>query len=295
MQRPRSDIEVVSQARCFDGTQYICRHCSDVTRTAMRFAVYVPTKPAESSFPVLWFLSGLTCSEENFVQESGAQRAAAQLGLAVVAPDTSPRGENVPDDRLSYDIGVGAGFYVDATRAPWSANYQMASYVTSELPEVVARSFPIDLDRQSIMGHSMGGHGALTIALREPARFRSVSAIAPIASSIASPWGRKAMTEYLGTDTRDWRKYDACALIEDGARLQHLLVDQGLDDEFLNEQLKPDLLRSACERASMPVIWRLRPGYGHSYHYISTFIEEHLRWHYECLAEKLEAGDLAWV
>jgi S-formylglutathione hydrolase len=225
-------------------------------------------------------LSGLTCTEENFTVKAGAQRIAAELGLLLIVPDTSPRGDTVPGDPTgSYDFGLGAGFYVDATQQPWSRNYKMASYVERELPGLINSELPVDVARQSIMGHSMGGHGALTIALRNPARYASVSAFSPICSPMHCPWGEKALRGYLGENKQSWRKYDACALIEDGARVMELLVDQGGADQFFRTQLKPDLLERTCARAGVPLKLRVHEGYDHSYFFIATFIEEHLRWH----------------
>ncbi len=273
--------EIVSQSRCFGGTQYVCKHRSSETGTDMRFAVYSPPQASSGQrVPVLWYLSGLTCTEENFTVKAGAQRVASELGLLLVAPDTSPRGEGVPDDpNGAYDFGLGAGFYVDATKEPWSKNYRMRSYIEKELPEVIAADFPADTSRQGISGHSMGGHGALTIALRNPGRFKSVSAFSPISSPMNCPWGQKALGGYLGEDREAWRQYDACALIADGARIPDLLVDQGLADGFLKEQLKPELLEEACAKAGIPLTLRLQEGYDHSYFFISTFVEDHLRWH----------------
>lgn len=277
-------LDIVSRSRSFGGAQLICRHASVETGTAMRFAAFVPPQAEQGPVPVVWFLSGLTCTEENFTVKAGAQRAAADLGLMLIAPDTSPRGEDVPDDPDgAYDFGLGAGFYVDATAAPWSRNYRMRSYVETELPAVVAAELPANLDRQGITGHSMGGHGALTIALRNPDRYAAVSAFAPICSPTKCPWGEKALSGYLGPDRSRWRDYDACALIEDGARLRDLLVDQGTADSFLHEQLKPDLLEDACARAGLPLTLRLEEGYDHSYFFIASFIEDHLRWHAERL------------
>jgi S-formylglutathione hydrolase len=235
--------------------------------------------------PVLWFLSGLTCTEENFTVKAGAQRIAAELGLMLIAPDTSPRGDDVPDDpEKAYDFGLGAGFYVDATVPPFALNYRMYSYLTAELPALIAAARPAaDLTRQGITGHSMGGHGALTLALKHPERYRSVSAFAPIVSPINCPWGVKALTGYLGEDRAAWRPYDACALIEDGARVADILVDQGEADSFLTGQLKPELLEAACAKAEIPLTLRRQPGYDHSYFFIATFIEDHLRWHAERL------------
>jgi S-formylglutathione hydrolase len=228
----------------------------------------------------VWYLSGLTCTEENFTVKAGAQRIAAELGLMLIAPDTSPRGDGVPGDPAgAYDFGLGAGFYVDATQDPWSRNYRMASYVERELPELISSELPADVARQSIMGHSMGGHGAIVIALRNQGRYTSVSAFSPICSPMNCPWGQKALNGYLGSNTENWRRYDACALLEDGARLTELLVDQGTADQFLETQLKPELLKITCARAGVTLTLRMREGYDHSYFFISTFIEDHLRWH----------------
>ena len=251
----------------------------------MRFAAYVPPQAAHGRVPVFWFLSGLTCTEDNFTTKAGAQRVAAELGMIIIAPDTSPRGENVPGDPAgSYDFGLGAGFYVDATVAPYAANYRMRSYIETELPALVAANLPADMDRQSISGHSMGGHGAITIALRNPGRFRAVSAFAPIASPIDCPWGQKALSGYLGTDQSTWREYDSTALLDDGHRLPALLVDQGLADNFLVNQLKPELLEAACARAGTKLTLRRQEGYDHSYYFIASFIEDHLRYHAAALA-----------
>ncbi|MDK9696197.1 MAG: S-formylglutathione hydrolase [Siculibacillus sp.] len=277
-------LDIVSQSKCFGGTQATCRHASTETGCDMRFAVFTPPQAAHRPVPVVWFLSGLTCTEENFTVKAGAQRVAAERGLMLIAPDTSPRGEGVPDDPAgAYDFGLGAGFYVDATREPWSKHYRMRSYLERELPALVGRELPVDMMRQGIMGHSMGGHGALTIALREPARFRAVSAFAPIVSPMNCPWGEKALTGYLGPNRAMWRTYDACALIEDGARLPALLVDQGTADGFLASQLKPELLEAACEKAEIPLTLRRQDGYDHSYFFIASFMADHLRWHAERL------------
>jgi S-formylglutathione hydrolase len=269
-------METLSAQRCHGGVQSFHRHQSVETATPMRFSVFVP--PGEGPHPVLWCLAGLTCTEENFPLKAGAQRAAAALGLMLVAPDTSPRGDGVADDP-AYDMGQGAGFYVDATQAPWAANYRMRSYLETELPALIGEAFPADPRRQGILGHSMGGHGALTIALRNEGRFAAVSAFAPIVSPLNCSWGEKALTAYLGPDRTSWRAYDACALIEDGARLPEILVDQGEADNFLASQLKPDLLEAACTRAEIPLTLRRRPGYDHSYWFIQSFIDDHLRWH----------------
>ena len=278
-------FEVVSQARCFGGTQFVYRHASRETGTPMRVAVYVPPQAKDAKAPVVWFLSGLTCTEENFTVKAGAQRVASELGLILIAPDTSPRGEGVPDDSEgAYDLGLGAGFYVDATQAPWAKHYRMRSYIENELPALVVDNLPVDMSRQGITGHSMGGHGALTIALRNPGRFTAVSAFAPIASPMNCPWGEKALSAYIGPDRSAWSEYDACALIENGARVPDLLVDQGTADSFLETQLKPQLLRAACAQAGIPLNLRMQDGYDHSYFFIATFIEDHLRWHAERLS-----------
>ncbi|SCY53033.1 S-formylglutathione hydrolase [Microvirga guangxiensis] len=278
-------FETVSQSRCFGGTQFVYRHTSQETGTAMRLAAYVPPQAAGGKVPVVWFLSGLTCTEENFTVKAGAQRMASELGLILIAPDTSPRGEGVPDDPESaYDFGLGAGFYVDATQEPWAKNYRMRSYIERELPALIAENLPADMERQGITGHSMGGHGALTIALRNPGRFKAVSAFAPIASPMNCPWGEKALSHYIGADRSQWHEYDACALIESGARVPDILVDQGLADSFLENQLKPQLLEEACAKAGQPLTLRRQEGYDHSYFFIATFIEDHLRWHAERLA-----------
>ena len=277
-------LEIVSQSRCFGGRQVTYRHASEETRTPMRFAVFHPPASDHGKVAVVWFLAGLTCTEENFTVKAGAQRIAAELGLMLVAPDTSPRGEGVPDDpQGAYDFGLGAGFYVDATEAPWSANYRMRSYIERELPALIGAELPADMGRQSIMGHSMGGHGALTIGLRNPGRFRAISAFAPIVSPLHCPWGEKALSNYLGEDRAAWRPYDACALIEDGARAEELLVEQGQADPWLEHQLKPELLEAACSQAGVKLTLRRQEGYDHSYFFISTFIEDHLRWHAERL------------
>jgi len=276
-------METVSTSKAYGGTQGVYRHASTATGTDMTFAVYVPSHDAGARLPVLWFLSGLTCTHANVMDKGEYRRACAELGVILVAPDTSPRGDDVPDDE-AYDFGKGAGFYVDATEAPWAANFRMRSYVEDELPALIAAQFPMaDMGRQGIMGHSMGGHGALTIALRNPDRFRSVSAFAPIVAPLQCPWGEKALGGYLGPDRMAWRSYDACALIADGARVAEILVDQGDADGFLAEQLKPELLAEACAAAGIGLTLRMQPGYDHSYNFISTFMGEHVAWHAERL------------
>ena len=277
-------MELLSANRAHGGTQGVYTHASAATGTPMTFSVYVPDHAPGAKLPVLWFLSGLTCSHANVTEKGEYRATCAAAGIIFVAPDTSPRGDGVPDDG-DYDFGKGAGFYVDATEAPWTAHFQMRSYIEQELPAVIAAEFPADLARQGITGHSMGGPGALTIALRNPERFRSVSAFAPIVSPMNCPWGDKALGGYLGQNRDAWRKYDACALIEDGAQLPALLVDQGEADNFLHEQLKPGLLVMACRKAGIPATIRMQPGYDHSYYFISSFMAEHVAWH----AERLKA------
>ncbi|WP_310222601.1 S-formylglutathione hydrolase [Sphingobium xenophagum] len=273
-------METVSTNRAFGGVQGVYRHASAVCAIDMTFSVYVPPHAPGAELPVVWYLSGLTCTHANVTEKGEYRRLCAELGLIFVAPDTSPRGDGVADDpEGAYDFGLGAGFYVDATQQPFATHYHMWSYVTEELPALVAAEFPADMARQSIMGHSMGGHGALTIGLTFPDRFKSVSAFAPIVAPSQVPWGQKALSGYLGDDRTAWRRHDAVALIEDGARIADLLVDQGEADPFLAEQLRPDLLDAACRAAGIPLTLRLQPGYDHSYYTISTFMEDHLRWH----------------
>ncbi len=275
-------MEQISANRAHGGMQGVYTHASAVTGTDMTFSVFVPDHAPGARLPVLWYLSGLTCTHANVTEKGEYREACARHGVIFVAPDTSPRGDGVPDDE-AYDFGKGAGFYVDANQAPWSTHFRMRSYIEDELPALVAAQFPVDMARQSITGHSMGGHGALTISLRNPGRFRSTSAFAPIVSPLNCPWGEKALTGYIGADRADWRQYDACALIEDGARLPDLLVDQGEADGFLEEQLKTGLLTAACAAAGIPATIRLQPGYDHSYFFISTFMAEHVGWHAERL------------
>ncbi len=270
-------MEIVSTAKAHGGTQGVYRHASTATCTDMTFSVYVPDHAPGAILPVVWYLSGLTCTHANVTDKGEFRRACAEHGLIFVAPDTSPRGDDVPD-RDTWDLGKGAGFYVDATEAPWSQHYRMWSYVTEELPALVAAHFPVDGARQSIMGHSMGGHGALTVALRHPERFRAVSAFAPIVAPTQVPWGA-ALDLYLGADRAAQRRHDAVALIEDGARVPELLIDQGDADSFLAEQLRPALLAQACAAAGIDLTLRMQPGYDHSYHFISTFMADHLAWH----------------
>ena len=275
-------METVSTNKSHGGTQGVYSHASRETGTDMTFAVYVPDHEEGAKLPVLWYLSGLTCTHANVMEKGEYRRAASELGLIIVAPDTSPRGEAVPDDE-AYDMGQGAGFYLDATEQPWSRHFRMRTYIEQELPALIAQEFPVDMARQGIFGHSMGGHGALTIALRNPDRFKSVSAFSPVVAPLQCPWGEKALGAYLGSDRAAWRSYDACGLIGDGARVADILVDQGTSDQFLEEQLKPQLLAEACEKAGIPLTLNMREGYDHSYYFISTFMADHLRWHAERL------------
>jgi len=273
-------LEALSTNKAFGGVQGVYRHTSRETRTAMTFAVFVPPHEPDEKLPVLWYLSGLTCTHANVMEKGEYRAACAAEKVIFVAPDTSPRGDDVPDDAEGkYDFGLGAGFYVDATQAPFATNYRMRSYIETELPVLLAEHFPVDMARQAIMGHSMGGHGALTIGLRNPGRFRSVSAFSPIVAPSLVPWGEKALGGYLGADKAEWADYDAVALIEAGARLPALLVDQGDADNFLAEQLRTHLLEEACSKAHQSATIRMQPGYDHSYYFISTFMAEHVRWH----------------
>lgn len=274
-------METVALNKSHGGTQGVYRHESRSTKTPMTFSVFVPQ--GEGPFPVLTYLSGLTCTHAN-VTEKGEYRAACNKhGLIFMAPDTSPRGGEVADDD-SYDFGKGAGFYVDATEAPFAAHYQMRRYIEAELPRLIADNFPADMSRQGITGHSMGGHGALTIGLRNPEIYRSISAFSPICHPIHVPWGKKALRGYLGDNQETWREYDAVALIEDGSRARNILVDQGTEDQFLEEQLRPDALKAACRSAGIDLTLRMQAGYDHSYYFISTFLADHVAWH----AEKLK-------
>ncbi|MEL7730464.1 S-formylglutathione hydrolase [Citromicrobium bathyomarinum] len=271
-------LETVSENKAHGGTQGVFRHTSTTTGTDMTFSVFVPEHEEGAKLPVLWYLSGLTCTHANVTEKGEYRAACAEAGIVFVAPDTSPRGDAVADDD-AYDMGQGAGFYVDATQDPWVPQFMMRSYIEEELPALVAEQFPVDMALQGITGHSMGGHGALTIGLRNPDRFASISAFSPIVSPLNCPWGEKALSGYLGDDRAAWREYDACALIADGARVDALLVDQGTADQFLDEQLKPELLREACDKAGIPLTLDMRAGYDHSYYFISSFMADHVRWH----------------
>ena len=279
-------VEIVSENKSHGGRQLVVRHDSAACRCGMTFSIFLPPQAEGGGrLPVVWYLSGLTCTHANVMEKGEYRAACAKLGIIFVAPDTSPRGEDVPDAD-GYDFGKGAGFYVDATEQPWSANYRMWSYVIDELPALVASEFPVDLERQGITGHSMGGHGALTIALNFPERFRSVSAFAPVVAPSRAPWGEKALAGYLGDNRATWRKHDAVALIDDGARLQELLVDVGTADPFIEKELRPELLEQACAEAGIPLTLRRQQGYDHSYYFISTFMADHLAWHAERLTRE---------
>jgi S-formylglutathione hydrolase len=278
-------LETISENRCFAGVQGVYRHDSQLCNGPMRFAVYRPdAEIAGSPVPVVTWLSGLTCTEENFTVKAGAQRVASALGLMIVAPDTSPRGQNLPGEDEAYDFGSGAGFYLNATRAPWSQAYRMYSYITEELPAVLHDHFHGDMARQGIFGHSMGGHGALTIHLKNPETYRSVSAFAPIVAPTQVPWGEKAFAGYLGEDREAWAAYDACELVRAQPSAASILIDQGSDDQFIEQQLRPQLFTAACEAAGQACELRLQAGYDHSYYFIASFIEDHLRHHAAVLA-----------
>ena len=281
-------MEVVSENKAHGGRQLVCTHASVATRTDMTFSIYLPPQAGQGGeLPIVWYLSGLTCTHANVTEKGEYRAACAELGLIFVAPDTSPRGEGVPTaPDGAWDFGLGASFYVDATEEPWSGHYRMWTYVTEELPALVASKFPVDESRQGITGHSMGGHGALTVALNHPDRFRSVSAFAPIVAPSQVPWGQKALRGYLGNNHAEWRMHDAVALIEAGARVPEMRVDVGDGDPFIENELRPELLERACERAGIPLTLRRQSGYDHSYYFISTFMAEHLRWH----AERLRGG-----
>src|SRR5690606_34047725 len=278
-------IEKVAENRCFEGIQGVYSHQSEYCNGPMRFALYRPPQAlAGQACPVVTFLSGLTCTEENFTVKAGAQRVASELGLILVAPDTSPRGQNLPGEDDSYDFGSGAGFYLDATQEPWSKAYRMYSYITKELPEVLKANFEADWSRQGITGHSMGGHGALTIHLKHPDVYRSVSAFSPIVAPMQVPWGQKAFRGYLGADQEAWKAYDATARVETRPSQATILVDQGTDDNLLEEQLRPEIFKKASKEAGQPLQLRMQKGYDHSYFFIATFIEDHLRHHAAVLA-----------
>ncbi len=272
-------MKTLATSKSFGGMQSVHTHASEACACDMTFAVFLPPQAEAGKVPVLWYLSGLTCTHQNVMDKGEYRRAAAELGVAIVCPDTSPRGAEVPDEKDNWQFGQGAGFYVDATEAPFARNYRMQHYVLNELPSLVAAMAPIDLDRQGIFGHSMGGHGALTLALKNPGRFGSVSAFAPIVHPSTADWSKPALTKYLGTNEQAWRAYDAVSLIEDGHRVNELLVDQGTADSFLDSGLRPWLLTDACAKAGIALTLNMREGYDHSYHFISTFMADHIAWH----------------
>lgn len=279
-------FDTISTHSSFGGTVGFYKHASSANACTMKFAVFTPPQAREHQVPVLYYLAGLTCTEETFMIKAGAQRVAAELGIMLVAPDTSPRGVPLPGDSDSWDFGVGAGFYVDATQEPWIRHYKMYSYVTSELPSIIDAHFPTDTRRQGIFGHSMGGHGALTIGLKNPQRYRSLSAFAPIVAPMQVPWGQKAFTGYLGPDQSQWELHDATQLVRRGHTRPHpIRIDQGLADQFLETQLRPELFEQACLEARQPLIILRHPGYDHGYYFIATFMEEHLRFHAEQLRQ----------
>ena len=277
-------LEKLSEVRCWEGQQLRFAHRSSAVNCDMNFSIYLPPQATQASVPVLYWLSGLTCTDENFVQKAGAQRYAAEHGVAIVCPDTSPRGDGVPDDpNQDWDFGLGAGFYVNATQAPWDAHYRMYDYITEELPQLVADNFPVQAERCAIFGHSMGGHGALSIALRNPDRYRSVSAFSPIVAPTQCPWGQKALGHYLGDDRESWKAYDSCELIANSASQVPMLVDQGEADNFLAEQLKTELLEQTCEESGYKATIRRQPGYDHSYFFIASFVGSHIGFHAQTL------------
>ena len=277
-------METISEQGCFGGTQGFYKHESKAVGGPMRFAVYKPPQAAKGKVPVVTYLAGLTCTEETFTIKAGAQRIAAELGLMLVMPDTSPRAARLPGDDASWDFGLGAGFYVDATAEPWRQTYRMYSYVTGELRDLINASFPAKADRQGIFGHSMGGHGALVLGLRNPAKYRTVSAFAPIVAPMRCPWGQKAFSGYLGPDQASWRDYDASELVRHHKVAGTILIDQGMADKFLVEQLKPELFEMACKHAGQGLMLRRHEGYDHSYYFIQTFVEDHLKHHAAGLA-----------
>jgi len=279
----KQKLEIRNQHRCFDGIQGFYQHNSSCAGLPMRFSVFEPPQAQQNPVPTIFFLAGLTCTEETFMIKAGAQRYAAEYGLMLVTMDTSPRETGIPGETDDWDFGAGAGFYLDATEKPWSNHYLMESYVTEELREIIVNYFPADNNRIGISGHSMGGHGALTLALRHPDKFRSVSAFAPVSAPTQCPWGQKAFTHYLGTNRHHWRRHDATALIEDGYRTSDILVDQGVEDKFISEQLRPEQLEQICHKSRQKLTLRYHSGYDHSYYFISTFIDDHLKHHRDIL------------
>ena len=280
-----SELETRSRHACFDGEVGFFTHASDETRTPMNFSVFIPSLAETRKIPGLIYLAGLTCNEETFMIKSGAQRLAAELGLALICPDTSPRGAGISGEDEDWDFGTGAGFYLDAKVTPWSANYRMYSYVSKELPKLVEKHFPVDIDRLGIFGHSMGGHGALTIHLKHPALYKTISAFAPIAAPMQCPWGQKAFSNYLGPDPDTWREYDASELVVSCSDGPQILIDQGLADGFLKQELRPHLFEAACARAGRPLTLRRHKGYDHGYYFIASFMSDHLKHHASILGD----------
>ncbi len=276
-------MKIISQNTAFGGMQGVFSHDSDACKCEMTFAVFVPPQAIEEPRPVLWYLSGLTCTHANVMEKGEYRRLAAELGLIIVCPDVSPRGNDVPDELTNWQMGKGAGFYLDATEKPWAENYQMYTYITQELPKLISEQFRVDMARQGIFGHSMGGHGAMTIALKNPDRFKSCSAFAPIVEPSTADWSAPAFEKYLGTDKALWRQYDACALVADGARFPEFLIDQGKADGFLENGLRPWLFEEAVKGTDIGLTLRMHERYDHSYYFISTFMDDHLRWHAERL------------
>ena len=278
-------METVSLVKSFEGIQGVYKHSAESTNCDMTFAVFTPPQAEKAPVPVLWYLSGLTCSHANVMEKGEYRRLAAKLGIAVICPDTSPRGDHVPDEVDNWQFGAGAGFYLDATQAPFDEHYRMYSYITNELPEVVGKNFNCNMSRQGVMGHSMGGHGALTIALKNPEKYLSCSAFAPIVSPSTAEWSKNAFVKYLGVGESNWTEYDAVQLIANGSRFGSFLVDQGGADDFLEDGLRPWLLQDECDKAGIPLELRMRDGYDHSYNFISTFMDDHIRWHYSFLGD----------
>lgn len=279
MTKQDPNMQIVSQARAHGGVQGVYTMDSEACGCEMTFAVFMPPQAANGPCPVLWYLSGLTCTHQNVMDKGEYRRQAAERGVIIVCPDTSPRGDRVPDDAINWQFGKGAGFYLDATEIPWNENYRMETHILSELTDLIASEFPADMDRQGVFGHSMGGHGALIFALKNPDRFKSCSAFAPITQPSTAEWSIKALERYLGKDPAGWRKHDATLLIEDGARFDEFLVDQGTADGFITTGLKPELLDAACKAAGIPLTLRMQAGYDHSYNFVSTFMSDHIDWH----------------
>lgn len=276
------DIKLIEERRSHGGVQRVYNHWSDACKCSMTFAIFLPPQALSGPCPTLTYLSGLTCSHANVMEKGEYRAAASENGLIVICPDTSPRGDDIPDEDVYY-FGKGAGYYLNATQSPYATNYNMESYITDELPNLISEHFPTTDSKDSIFGHSMGGHGALTLALKHPGRYRSVSAFAPICNPVNSQWGTHAFSKFLGADQNSWRSCDTVALIEDGFRIDNILVDQGLGDDFLENQLKPDTLQKACSNAGIPLSLRQHAGYDHSYYFISSFMKDHIQWHAERL------------